>query len=262
MDRHSFRNGKALRFALFCALFLPHLLLAGPAVLPAAADEIGDDLDFLLEDDWETDSAEERPIVADPIEPWNQAMFHFNDRLYFWVLKPVATGYKTVAPEIARRGVRNFFNNLTTPVRFVSCLLQGKSERAGVELGRFMVNSTFGVLGFGTPSDLEPSLATPPPEDLGQTLGAWGIGNGFYIVWPVLGPSTLRDTIGSAGDGFLGPASYVEPMAATIGARALEQVNELSFRLGTYEDIKKAALDPYVAIRSGYIQRRDRQIRE
>lgn len=242
--------------ALLCFLFVPGF----PGAAGAAEDGVDEELEFLLED--EEEYAADGPSIADPIEPWNKAMHHFNDRLYFWVLKPVATGYKTVTPNLAREGVRNFFTNLATPVRFLGCLLQGKSERAGVELGRFMVNTTFGVLGFGNPASLEPTLQVPPEEDVGQAFGSWGIGNGFYIVWPILGPSTLRDSAASFGEGFLSPLNYVDPTSAAIGARAFDQVNATSFRLGDYEKIKSAALDPYVAIRNGYIQRRNRQLEE
>ncbi|MFP4033296.1 MAG: VacJ family lipoprotein [Desulfococcaceae bacterium] len=245
----------AALLALACLLLVP--AFGSPA--RAAEEGVDEELEFLLED--EEDAAEETAI-ADPIEPWNKAMYHFNDRLYFWLLKPVATGYKTVTPDLAREGVRNFFNNLATPIRFVGCLLQGKSERAGVELGRFMVNTTFGVLGFGNPASLEPTLQVPPEEDLGQAFGSWGIGNGFYIVWPILGPSTLRDSAGTFGQSFLSPLNYVDPEVAGIGARAFDQINDTSFRLGDYEKLKNAALDPYVAIRDGYIQRRNRQLEE
>lgn len=250
------KNYACMAFALAWLLMAPGF--SSPA--RAAEGDVDEELEFLLEGEW--DGAAEGPAIADPIEPWNKAMYHFNDRLYFWVLKPVATGYKTVTPDIAREGVRNFFNNLATPVRFLGCLLQGKSERAGVELGRFMVNTTFGVLGFGNPASLEPTLQVPPEEDVGQAFGSWGIGNGFYIVWPILGPSTLRDSAASLGEGFLSPLYYLEPTSAAIGARAFDQVNDASFRLGDYEKIKSAALDPYVAIRNGYIQRRNRQLEE
>jgi phospholipid-binding lipoprotein MlaA len=255
------RHETGHRFRPFRApLFILLLLAAAPAV--AAAQEAGDvpdELEFLMEETGE-DLADAGPEVADPIAPWNKAMHHFNDRLYFWLLKPAATGYKAVTPEIARKGLQNFFTNLATPIRFVGCLLQGKSERAGVELGRFMVNTTVGVGGFGDPASLEPSLQVPPAEDVGQAFGVWGVGSGFYIVWPVLGPSTLRDSISAFGESFLSPLNYVDPAAAGIGARALDQVNDTSFQLGDYEELKKAALDPYVAIRNGFIQRRKGEI--
>ncbi len=205
---------------------------------------------------------EETPgYVADPIEPWNQAMFHFNDKLYFWVLKPLAKGYRTVVPRLARTGVQNFFTNLTTPIRFVGCLLQGKGNSAGAEISRFVMNTTVGVLGFGNPAQNYPQL-NPPEEDFGQTLGSYGIGNGFYIVWPFIGPSTLRDSVGKLGDYFLNPVSYLQPLEASVGARGLDTVNKTSFRIGDYESFKDAAIFPYEAFRDAYIQYRKKMIKE
>lgn len=261
MNPQRFWPQNGYRYPSYLApLFICLILMAAPDISMAQdGDDVPDELEFLMAETGD-DVADDGSEVTDPIAPWNKAMHHFNDRLYFWFLKPVATGYKTATPEIARKGVRNFFTNLATPIRFLGCLLQGKSERAGVELGRFMVNTTFGVGGFGDPASMEPSLQVPPEEDVGQAFGTWGIGNGFYIVWPVLGPSTLRDSIGAFGQSFLSPLNYVDPAAAGIGARAFDQVNETSFRLGDYDELKKAALDPYVAIRNGYIQQRNGQI--
>lgn len=207
------------------------------------------------------DDEEENVRIADPIEPWNRAMFHVNDKLYFWVMKPVAQGYKAVTPEIVRIGVKNFFHNLTTPVRFVNCMLQGKPKAASEELGAFMVNTVVGVLGFGDPAKNNPHIR-PHDEDFGQTLAIYGIGDGFYIVWPLFGPSTLRDSVGLGGDMFLDPVSYVEPAAASTGIGLYEQVNALSFRIGDYESLKEAAINPYEAFRNAYMQYRQKKIKE
>ncbi len=227
-----------------------------PSVPGMGDDSSGDELDE-FDDEFEEIKVE----VSDPLEFWNRAMFHFNDKLYFWILKPLARGYRAVIPKPARVCVKNFFHNLTTPIRMVNCLLQGKVGAAGGELGRFIVNSTVGVLGFGNPARHDPKL-NPSEEDLGQTLGTYGIGNGPYIVWPILGPSTLRDSIGLAGDWFLNPVSYVEPTEASLEIRGYEIVNDTSLRIGEYESIKKASLEPYVAIRDGYIQYRRKKVEE
>jgi phospholipid-binding lipoprotein MlaA len=216
-----------------------------------------DGLDVFFDDEVE----EEAVQVADPLQPWNRAMFHFNDRLYFWALKPVARGYRAVVPTPVRSGVKNFFHNLTMPIRMVSAILQGKGRVASAELTRFLINSTVGVLGFGNPAKRWPEL-NPSEEDLGQTLGTYGIGNGFYIVWPILGPSTLRDSVGMVGDCFLKPVSYVDPIEAYLGIRAYEIVNETSFRIGDFESLKDAAIDPYVALRNAYIQNRKKKVEE
>jgi len=199
--------------------------------------------------------------VADPIEPFNRAMYHFNDKFYFWILKPVAQGYKFLVPTPLRTGVKNFFYNLITPVRMVNCILQGKFYSAGTEFTRFVINSTVGMLGFVDPAQNYPMLKAKE-EDLGQTFGNYGIGNGFYIVWPFLGPSTLRDTVGMAGDLFLNPVNYVRPAEAALGITAYEKVNTTSFYIGDYEAIKEASLDPYSAIRDAYIQNRKKKTKE
>jgi phospholipid-binding lipoprotein MlaA len=198
--------------------------------------------------------------VPDPLEPLNRAFFEFNDKLYFWVLKPVATGYKTVVPEEVRVCTRNFFHNLAFPVRFVNNLLQGKFFGAFEETCGFLVNSTVGLGGLAdvaTAIDLKRH-----DEDLGQSLAVQGAGPGFYINWPFLGPSTLRDTIGMSGDLFLDPLTYLGEYWYAPGARGLNVVNETSLTIGDYESLKKAALDPYVALRDAYYQNRLSKIKE
>jgi phospholipid-binding lipoprotein MlaA len=224
---------------------------------PASADSDMEDLD----DDFFDDEFEKEPDqIADPLSMWNRAMFHFNDKLYFWALKPLARGYKAVTPDFFRTGVKNFFRNITTPIRLVNCALQGKGEASGIEIARFVVNTTIGVLGLGSPADNYPSLVRPDEEDLGQTLGKYGIGNGFYIVWPVIGPSTVRDTVGRVGDWFLNPINYIEPPEASWAVWGFDKVNQTSFRIGDYEALKKAAIDPYVALRDVYIQFRTKKV--
>jgi phospholipid-binding lipoprotein MlaA len=205
----------------------------------------------------EQETGEEKPVtIADPLEPFNRAMFQFNDRLYFWVLKPVAQGYKEVVPERARVSVKNFFYNLKFPIRFLSCLLQADFRCVATEFGRFTVNTVWGVGGLLDPASSK-QLGIPKREaDLGQTLGVYRLGQGFYIVWPVLGPSSARDSVGVAGDYFLYPVSYLSPWYAWLGVRSYEVVNATSLRIGDYESLKEAAIDPYVALRNAYIQYR------
>jgi len=198
--------------------------------------------------------------IADPIEPVNRAFFHFNDKLYFWVLKPVATGYKAVVPEDARVGVRNFFSNLTTPVRVANCLLQVNFKCAGTETARFLLNTGLGMGGFLDPG--KDAHLEKQDKDLGQTLGIWGIGPGFYINWPILGPSSLRDTAGFIGDLFLDPRTYLLNDPIFYVVRPYELVNDTSLRTGEYEDFKEAALDPYIALKDAYTQYRQNKIRE
>ena len=213
-------------------------------------------------DDVQKGGEEEIATIPDPLESFNRAMFGFNDKLYFWVLKPVAQGYKKVVPEAPRVGVKNFFSNLKFPIRFVSCLLQADLSGAATEFGRFAVNTVWGVGGLLDPASSK-QLNIPKNEaDLGQTLGVYGLGQGFYIVLPVLGPYSARDSIGIAGDYFLYPVSYITPWYDWFAVRAYEEVNDTSLRIGDYEFIKEAAIDPYVALRDAYSQYRQKKVEE
>lgn len=231
--------------------------LSSPKSDKPAGPLANNDFDLL-----EEELAEQMIKVADPLEPLNRIMYHVNDTLYFWVLKPVTEVYKNITPVPARLGIRNFFHNLTTPIRFVNCHLQGKTTAADTELNRFLINTTAGILGFGDPAKDQHGLEPPEDEDLGQTLATYGLGDGFYIVWPLLGPSTVRDSVGTVGGLFLNPVFYVESTEATISISTVKFTNEKSFHIGEYETFKSAALDPYVAMREVYIQYRCKQIRE
>ena len=130
-----------------------------------------------------------------------------------------------------RTGIRNFFHNVATPARLVNCILQDKGPEANTEVYRFGINTVVGVLGFGDPARDRWGLK-PAEEDLGLTLAAYGLGDGFYLMWPLLGPSTLRDSVGMVGDAFLDPVRYVKPEAASIGISATSTVNNSSFQPG------------------------------
>jgi phospholipid-binding lipoprotein MlaA len=212
-----------------------------------------------------TESSEsEKPVesIADPLEPMNRVFFHFNDKLYFWVLKPVASGYKAVVPEGARVSVRNFFSNVATPIRLVNCLLQVNFKCVGNEAVRFFLNTTAGIGGLFDPAKTEFHIEKQD-EDLGQTLGFFGIGPAFYIDWPILGPSSLRDTFGFLGDLFLDPRNYlITSIPINLAVKSYDQVNENSLTIGDYDDLIKGALDPYVALKDAYHQYRQNKIKE
>jgi len=212
--------------------------------------------------DYATDTfKEERVEIADPLEPFNRAMHQFNDKLYFWALKPIAQGYNKVVPEPVRIGVRNFFSNLRFPSRLFSCLLQTDFSGAATEAGRFTINTIWGIGGLLDPSSDKELDFRKQDTDLGQTLGVYGVGQGFYIIWPVLGPSSPRDSIDIAGDYFLYPVSYINPWFVWLGVRGYEEVNSTSLRIGDYESLKNAAIDPYVALRDAYIQYRMKKVK-
>jgi phospholipid-binding lipoprotein MlaA len=211
------------------------------------------------EEDWQYLEEEELDEISDPLEPINRVFFNFNDKLYFWVLKPVAKGYSTVVPEDIRISVRNFFDNIATPIRVVNNLLQLKIKSAGQEILRFSINSTFGMLGLYDVAKDEMGIKMQD-EDFGQTLGIWGLGPGFYINWPLLGPSSVRDSIGFAGDYVLDPVNYISPQIDRYAVRVGDNVNKTSLSIGDYEEIKKDALDPYAAVKDIYYQYRQNKI--
>jgi phospholipid-binding lipoprotein MlaA len=229
-------------------------------VLPDRAHDVFQDA-YEEEEDFDDEPfSEERVTIADPIEPFNRAMHRFNDRLYFWLLKPVARGYKAVVPEPARISVKNFYYHLLFPIRFVNCLLQADLTGAGSEAGRFAINTVWGIGGLLDPSSNRGIELQKQNTDFGQTLGLYGVGHGFYIVWPFLGPSSPRDSVDIAGEYVLDPLSYFTPWYTSLGKRPFKMINNASLSLGDYEAVIEAAIDPYIAIRNGYIQYRMKEV--
>ena len=198
--------------------------------------------------------------VADPLEPLNRATFWLNDGVYTIVLRPISKGYEKVLPKPVREGIYNAFENVKFPVRLVNNALQGNFKRAGQETGKFLVNTVIGFGGIVRQSDRFPSLADVPAADTGQTFAKWGIGHGAYIVLPLLGPSSLRDTVGLAGDYVLNPVNWVTILygghAWTIAIPSTNTLRALPDELGKYDSATKNALDRYLAARSSYIQYR------
>jgi phospholipid-binding lipoprotein MlaA len=222
------------------------------------AEEWEDEEEEEWEEEWEDEAWEEEEdaaAIADPLMPLNKVIFHINDNLYYGVLQPVGAAYRFLVPLPIRSGLKNFFTNLAFPVRFLNCLLQGKGEAAEREIDRFAFNTVVGVLGFGNPAKKYPQMDLHD-EDFGQTLGAWGAGHGIYIVLPILGPSTLRDSVGLLGDVLATPTSYLLSTERSLALTAEERINTLSFHIGDYEALKDAAFDPYSAFRDAYLQLR------
>lgn len=222
------------------------------------SDEFGDDdMDFLDEEEGEAEDAR----ISDPFEPINRVWFTVNDTLYFYALKPAAQGYKAVTPGFLRRGIKNFFKNLETPIRLVNCLFQGKPKKAGTEFLRFMVNTTVGFGGLGDPSTKYHEMEIAK-EDMGQTLAVWGLGSGPYLVWPVLGPYSLRHTGGFIFDRVLYAPTYIDHWETSLMVKAGQTINDTTFRIGDYEALIEAAVDPYDAVRNAYVQYRNKKIKE
>jgi phospholipid-binding lipoprotein MlaA len=216
----------------------------------------------------------------DPWEPVNTKVFEFNRQVDRWVLKPVAQGYDFVVPNPIQIGISNVFSNMRFPSRFINNLAQGKLTGAGTEVGRFLLNSTFGLGGL---VDVARHMSiTTPVEDTGQTLGYYGVKPGPYLVLPFLPPFTLRDFVGYLGDIALNPINWmVFPIIevegipslvahsdrttssfAQIGMRVGEVVNERSLNLEKFQGVEEAMLDLYTAVKNAYIQGRRNAIRE
>ncbi|MBF0536700.1 MAG: VacJ family lipoprotein [Nitrospirae bacterium] len=199
--------------------------------------------------------------IADPFEVTNRMMFEFNDRFYFWVLKPLSGAYSAFIAEPERAVIGNFFHNLLMPIRLVNSLLQLRFDEAGIELARFGINTTIGILGLGDVAEGDFKLKGNR-KDTGQTLGSYGIGHGFYIVWPFLGPMSLRDSFGYVGDQALSPTSYVGNLQGTLSLNMYRYFNKTSLQIGDYEDLKDSAVDPYIAMRDAYVQYRNNLLRQ
>lgn len=201
----------------------------------------------------------------DPYEGFNRGVWEFNQAIDTVAIKPATTVYRTVTPVPARRGIRGILANLSEPFSFINNLLQGKPDRAFNSLGRFLVNSTIGVGGL---ADHATDLGLPPTdEDFGQTLAVAGAKESPYLVLPLLGPSTVRDAVGTAVEFVADPARVVinEELTATqeyavTGTRVLNGRSQL-IESGA-EELLDSSADPYAAARSAYFQRRSAAIRD
>lgn len=260
-----------------CPVYMRLLLLALPAFLtdcaapdskPAPADRHGLTAEAApLEEGTamavdELDDYGSGVEISDPLEGLNRATFIFNDGLYNVVFRPVSKGYEFVTPGPVRTGLGNFFDNVKFPIRFMNSGLQGKFGRAGKEVQKFGVNTVAGFGGFIRQSDKIPSLASVPREDTGQTLGVWGLGHGPYLVLPVLGPSSMRDGVGYAGDYVLNPTSWGFFLKGSARDWAwipgtVDTVQSLPDKLSYYDESRNNSVDPYISVRSIYIQNRD-----
>jgi len=216
----------------------------------------------------------------DPWEPVNSNIFEFNLKVDRYVLKPVAKGYNFIMPDLVQVGISNIFTNLRFGPRFLNNVFQGKVKGAGIELGRFLINSTVGLAGFFDPAK-HIDLVTPE-EDLGQTLGFYGVKPGPYLVLPFLPPFTVRDFVGYVGDVFLNPINWlvvpiieVDDVPSVIehknrmttsiiqtGSRVGEIINERSRNLEKFQGVEEATLDLYSAVRNAYLQKRFQAVRE
>ncbi len=257
----------------------PPVLLADASAKPTAASDAAEKPSDDPFDPF-AKSGEDSVEEYDPWESLNTKVFEFNRQVDRWVLKPVAQGYNFVMPDPVQIGISNVFYNLRFPSRFLNNVFQGKVQGAATEMGRFMLNTTFGLGGvYDVAKDMN---ITTPEEDTGQTLGFYGVKPGPYVVLPLLPPFNVRDLIGFAGDIALNPVNWlVAPiieingvpsviahknrMTSTmvqLGGRVFEIVNDRSLNLEKYQGVEEATLDLYAAVRNAYLQKRARAIRE
>lgn len=203
--------------------------------------------------------------IADPIQPVNRGVFWFNHQLYHYAFHPLLGVYKTILPSPVRTGIYNVFDNLEYPIRLVNDLLQWQPQRAGLETEKFIVNSTVGVGGIFKPSNKVPWLKDVPKTDTGVTLAKWGVPHGCYIVWPVLGPKSLRDTVGFVGDLAMYPVTWVTygvvggvTGASTLAVSGPDAARNTADKIETYDTLTKSSVNPYISVRSAYEQNRKR----
>lgn len=198
----------------------------------------------------------------DPWEPFNEKMFEFNRNLDRYVLKPVAKAYNVIMPEPFQLMISNGFDNISFVPRFVNSALQGKWGGAGREVSRFLINSTAGIGGLFDPAKDYWGIQKSR-EDFGQTLGVWGMNPGPYLILPFLEPLTVRDGVGKFVDTFMDPLSYYLPLFwDRLGMKVGDIVNERALNLDLYQGFEESVIDMYSAVRHGYLQRRERLIRE
>ena len=232
-----------------------------------------------FDDEFEDEFGDAEKEVFDPLSGYNGVMTEFNDGFYVYFVDPVARGYRWVLPDGARRGVNRFFHNLFFPIRFVNNVLQLKVKNAGEEFLRFVLNSTIGIFGIWDPAkewfDLEAH-----EEDFGQTLGFYGVGGGFHVVLPFLGPSNVRDMFSLYPDMQMDPVYYVENRPYNLPQNdgeylgysrktlqsaqltVLKTINRESLRIGQYANLKKDAIELYPFLRDVYEQNRAKLIKE
>lgn len=196
----------------------------------------------------------------DPFERYNRAMFSFNQTVDDKVLKPVATGYTDVIPDLIRTAIGNFFGNIGDVWTAVNNYLQGKPREGTSDVARVVLNSTFGIVGLidvATPAGL-----VQHEEDFGQTLGVWGVKSGPYLILPILGSSTVRDGLARPVDLYADPITQIDSAGVENSLRAMRLVDDRATLLYSTRMMEDAALDPYLFVRDAYLQRRESRVRD
>ena len=206
-----------------------------------------------LEDPFAGD-AEDLPIMSDPFEGYNRWMFGVNETIYDNVLEPVARGYRNTVHENLRVGIKNVFSNAMAPVRLVSSLLQLDFEKSGRVIARTLINTTLGLGGIADVAGEEYHIEGVG-EDFDQLLGSYGIPTGPYVVLPFFGPSTARNIVGRAADGFMSPTFFFAPSTGlSVSLTVEENINDASFIIDDKKQLEDSALDEYESVRDFYHQ--------
>lgn len=216
----------------------------------------------VVEDTFEDPFATESEPVHDPWEPLNTNIFTLNYNFDRYALKPVARAYAGVVPPDLQDSFANAFDNMGFVSRFLNNIFQGKFSRAGIEMNRFLLNSILGVGGLFDVAKYMFGIEAPPAEDTGQTLATYGMASGPYMVLPLLPPMTVRHAVGYAGDIFMNPVNYFIPFVPNLGLNAGGRVNDRAINLETFEGLEASTIDLYGAVRSGYMDRRAKDIEE
>ncbi|GGF54532.1 MlaA family lipoprotein [Alteromonas lipolytica] len=189
----------------------------------------------------------------DPWEGFNRSMFAFNNAAYDYVLTPVSNGYKAVLPQPVRNSVGNFFSNLREPLNLLNNIFSGEVSDAGTNLGRFLINSTIGLLGLFDPASSWFDI-TPKERSIGDTLASYGVGAGPYLVLPLLGQSDVRGGFSVLTEGLIHPVNHIADSPQTYQLRAVDGVDEFSEQSDTYHTLYQNADDPYIYFRNQYLQ--------
>jgi phospholipid-binding lipoprotein MlaA len=295
-DRNEIRYGLALALVLImtsgCVTQVESPIFSAPSAGPHAVPLHLSAPAPLFSAAAVSDSAQEEPFDPfakpgeasideyDPWEPLNTKVFEFNRQIDRWILKPVARVYNFLMPDQLQLGVSNFFYNIRVTPRFVNNVAQGKVKGAGIEVGRFLINTTVGLAGF---IDVAERLdLRTPEEDTGQTLGFYGMPPGPYLVLPLMQPFTVRDLAGYVADIFLNPVYWLVLPIIEVGAipsvvphkdrvttslilvtaKVTEVVNDRSLNLEKYQGVEEATLDLYSAVRNAYLQKRAKAVQE
>ncbi len=246
------RTSRKLEVAVIS--FLIFTLSSSPLILGKSRFNLAFAAD---EQSFEPEGAPAAPAINDPHERFNRGVFEFNDRLYFYALKPTAVLYSVLLPKGFREAIQRGFHNVVFPCRWINLTLQGKSDKAADETLRFLINSTLGLAGLFDFAQTQFGLENHD-ADFGQTLALWGVGPGDFLMLPILGPSDPRDLFGYGVDTLMDPLFWLPvDWWITFSAQSGKFINNASLRIGQYEELKQASLDPYIGMRDAYIQYRE-----